>query len=200
MPIVSIPTTPGYVEAAPEFIDNNRKLVPSGGAGVTQTLQRLGSRWALNVTLPPVREGTSMLALTTAILRARSEGASYPWPQPGLTIGTPGSPVVNGAGQTGTVLVLRSGAASYQYREGQAISILTGGRRYLHIVQATITASGAGGVTLSIFPMLRVSPTDGAAVEVAAPRIEGDITRDNFSWAHDRDSWVPLSFRIEEIA
>lgn len=200
MPIIAIPTLTGYVEATPEFIDNNRKLVPSGGAGVTQTLQRLGSRWALNVALPPMREGADVRALTTAILRARSEGASYPWPQPGLVIGTPGAPVVNGAGQTGTVLLLRSGAASYQYRAGQAISILAGGRRYLHIVQADVTASGAGAVTLSIYPMLRVSPADGAAVEVAAPIIEGDITAENFAWTHDRDDWVSLAFRIEEVA
>lgn len=200
MPIIAIPTLTGYIDATPEFIDNNRKLVPSGGAGVTQTLQRLGSRFALNVTLPPMREGANTRATTTAILRARSEGASYPWPQPGLTIGTPGSPVVNGAGQTGTVLLLRSGAAGYAYREGQAVNLISGGRRYVHIVQAPATANGSGDVTLSIFPMLRVSPADGAAVEVAAPIIEGDITAENFAWTHDRDDWVSLAFRIEEVA
>jgi hypothetical protein len=30
--------------------------------------------------------------------------------------------------------------------------------------------------------------------------IEGSISRDNFSWSHDVDDFVPLAFRIEEVA
>jgi hypothetical protein len=199
MPAVVIPVLTGYVSAVPEFIDNNVRLVPPGG-GVVQTLYRLGSRWALNVALPVAKEGPNLRALTTAILTARSAGASYPWPQPGLVIGTPGSPLVNGAGQAGTALILKSVAAGYGFQVGQAISILTGGRRYLHLVTAAATASGGGAVTLAIYPMLRASPANNAPVEVAAPVIEGDITRENFSWEHDRDDFVPLAFRIEEVA
>jgi hypothetical protein len=199
MTAVAIPVLTGYVSAVPEFIDNGVRLVPPGG-GVVQRLSRLGSRWALNVALPPAREGANVRALTMAILTARSAGASYPWPQPGLVIGTPGSPLVNGAGQAGTALILKSVAANYAFQAGQAISILTGGRRYLHLVTAAATASAGGAVTLSIYPMLRASPANNAPVEVAAPVIEGDITRENFSWAHDPDDFVPLSFRIEEVA
>lgn len=199
MAAVAIPVSTGYVNAVPEFIDNSVRLVPPAG-GVSQTILRLGSRWALSVSLPQLREGPNLLAITTAVLTGRTLGASYPWPQPGLVIGTPGSPLVDGAGQAGMALVLKSVAAGYVFRVGQAISILTGGRRYLHIVTAAATASGGGAVTLAIYPMLRAPPANNAPVEVAAPVIEGSISRDNFSWSHDVDDWVPLSFRIEEVA
>jgi hypothetical protein len=199
MPVTAIPTTVPYRAAVPEFLDNDVRLTPPAG-GVTQTLQRLGSRWALSVELAPAKEGTAaFLALQTALLLGRRNGASYPWPQPGLSIGTPGSPVVNGAGQVGTTLAIRSGAASYQVRQGQFFNIISGGRRYLRQATQATTLNGSGAGTLTIWPPLPRPTVDGAAVELAAPVIEGNLT-EALSWPHDLDDWVYMAFRIEEVA
>jgi hypothetical protein len=199
MTAVQIPLSTGYARATPRFVDFGTVQTPPGG-GVAQRLDRLGSRWALDIQLAMTREGASLRALVAALLQARSAGASYPWPQPGLTIGTPGTVLVNGAGQTGLVLVVDSMTASYPVQAGQFFSILTGGRRYLHMVTAAVTASVGGAATLSIFPMLRVSPADNSPCEFAAPVIEGLIEGAQMAWDHDRDSWVPLSFSIAEVA
>jgi hypothetical protein len=197
MAVVPIPTNVGFQTAVPEFIDNDVRLTPPGG-GVRQTLQRLGSHWALSVQVRPTLEGPAFLSLEVPLLLGRRQGASYPWPQPGLVIGSPGSPVVNGAGQLGTTLAIRSGAAGYVVRAGQFVSVTIGSRRYLRQATQATTLNGSGAGTLTIWPPLPRATVDGAAVEIAAPVIEGDLT-EPLNWQHALHSWIPLSFRIEEV-
>ncbi len=96
-------------------------------------------------------------------------------PQPGLDIGNPGAPVVNGSGQAGLALMLRGFAAGYVVREGQFFSIIHGGRRYLHCAESDATANFSGGLILGLYPMLRIKPLDGAVCEFAKPYIEGIV-------------------------
>jgi hypothetical protein len=198
MPVVAIPTNVGFQTAQPEFVDNDVKLRPPAG-GVSQTLKRLGSHWALSVQLRPAAEGPAFLSLQVPLLLGRREGASYPWPQPGLVIGSPGSPVVNGAGQLGTTLAIRSGAAGYVVRLGQFLNVTIGSRRYVRQATQATTLNGSGAGTLTIWPPLPRPTIDGAAVELAAPVIEGDLTLP-LNWQHLLHSYIPLSFRIEEVA
>src|SRR3546814_1996587 len=79
------------------------------------------------------------------------------WPQPGFTIGAPGSPLVSTAASGGTALAIKSLTPSYAIREGQFFSSVHGGRRYVHMFTASVVASGTGTVTASIFPPLRTS-------------------------------------------
>jgi hypothetical protein len=202
MAVIAIVPPRGFVVARPRLIDFSKTLTPPMG-GETQRLRRLGTRWALSVQLPVIREGEVLAALIADILAARNEGASYPWPQPGIVIGTPGAPAVNGAGQTGSAINLRGFAAGYSVRKGQFFSVTVSGRRYLHQFSAARVADGGGFIAgAAIFPMLRRSPGDGAILDLN-PVIEGDITADNadgFEWEHDRDDQVPLQFSIVEAA
>ena len=200
MPI-AIPTTKGWRRATPEFIDSGVTQRPSTGLGVTQRLERLGSRWALTVELAPIREGSEWIEFALALLQARSEGASYPFPQPGVVTNSPApGPVrINGAGQTGSNLVLNGFNTGYVVKKGQFISLTLGARRFLHQATAT-TAESGGALTLPIFPMLRASPDNLGAPELIAPPITGSVTRDNFSWEHGFTPYMPLTFRIEEDA
>lgn len=199
MTAVTIPQLTGYAKASPRFIDFGLTQTPPGG-GVAQRIDRLGSRWALDVQLPVIQEGANLRALVTPLLLARSAGASYPWPQPGLTIGTPGAALVNGAAQAGLTLLLDGMTPGYVISQGQFFSIFTGGRRYLHMASAAATVSGGGAVALPIFPMLRVSPADNAPVDFVSPVIEGLIEGQQMQWDHNVDQWVPLSFSIHEVA
>jgi hypothetical protein len=199
MAAVAIPVLRGYAKATPRFIDFGLTQTPPGG-GVSQRLDRLGSRWALDLEFPNTQEGATLRSLLVPLLLARSAGASYPWPQPGLTIGSPGSVLVNGASQTGTTLNVDAFAASYPVQAGQFFSILTGGRRYLHMVTAAVTASGGGVAALSIFPALRTSPADNSPCNFLSPVIEGLIAGQEMAWDHDLDAYVPVSFSIAESA
>jgi len=167
MAAVPIPEFTGYARAKPRFMNFGLTQTPQGGLGAVGTrLDRLGSRWALDVSLPIMPEGTELRALLVALVEASSLGASYSWPLSGLIVGTPGTPLVNGANQSGESLILDGMTPAYVVQKGQFFSIFTGGRRYLHMVRAAATVSGAGAVTLSIAPMMRVRPANNAAVNL----------------------------------
>ena len=199
MPIL-LPSTPAYRKASPEFIDNGVDQAPSTGAGVNQRLERLGSHWALTVDLPPVKEGPDWLEWQVALALARSQDASYPWPQPGLVTNSPsaGSPVIAGAGQTGSTLNLSGIGAGYPIKKGQFLSVVKGARTYLYQCTAA-TVPSAGAAAVPIWPPLRASPDNGSAVELVAPKISGRLTA-ALSWSHETHSYVFTGFRIEERA
>lgn len=162
--------------AVPKLLDwGSDQKAPMGGG--FQRLNRLGNRFALDITYPRLKPEPDGRILIARLRRAKTEGALFPFPQPGLDIGNPGNPVVNGAGQTGTVLVLRGFTAGYVLREGQYFSIIHGGRRYLHCAAGDFIASPDGIMIVTLDPMLRMDGLqDGAVAEVAKPYIEGIVS------------------------
>jgi len=138
-------------------------------------------------------------AVITALLQGLSDKLLVAFPQPGLTIGDPGTPVVSGAGQTGSSLMISGFSNGYQIRNGQFFSIVQGGVRYLHRARADVTApTGGGAVSIPILPMLKVSPANGATCEFASPKIEGFVEGNEASWTTGLVENVGLSFRIVE--
>src|SRR3546814_19762864 len=97
------------------------------------------------------------------------------WPQPGFTIGAPVSPLVSTAASGGTALAIKSLTPSYAIREGQFFSIVHGGRRYVHMLTASVVASGTGTVTASTFTPLRTSISVIDVVAIAAPKTERTV-------------------------
>lgn len=161
-------------KAVPKLLDWGADQKSPGG-GAFQRLNRLGNRFALEISYPRLKPEPDGRILASRLRRAKTEGALFPVPQPGLVIGNPGAPVVNGAGQAGNVIALRGFAAGYTVREGQFFSMIHAGRRYLHCANADATANGSGQLTLSIHPMLRIVTTNGAICEFAKPYIEGIV-------------------------
>lgn len=162
-------------KAVPRLVDAGA-IQQGGPGGVAQRLNRLGSRFALDIAYPRLRPEPDGRVLAARVRRAVTDGALFPFPQPGLTIGAPGSPVVSGAGQQGSTLLIRGFTVGYQYREGQFFSVIIGGRRYLYQATADGLANGSGQANVPIFPMIRLPAPDGAICEFAQPYIEGFIT------------------------
>lgn len=100
--------------------------------------------------------------------------------QTGLDTGAPGSPLVAGAGQAGSILNIDGVAEGYTVRKGQFVSIVTNALRYLYQVTADVTADESGAVALPVFPLLRVTPNDNDVVEIAQPYIEGLVQFEGF--------------------
>jgi len=161
--------------ATPKLLDFGADIVPPMG-GAAQRLNRIGNRWALDIVYPRLRPEPDGRILMACIRRAKTEGALFPFPQPGLAIGNPGTPMVDGAGQLGSILNLRGFVPGYIVLEGQFFSIIYGGQRYLHAANADTAADGSGKMPLAIHPMLRISPNDGAVCEFAQPYIEGFLS------------------------
>lgn len=164
-------------KAVPKLLDYGADQKSAMG-GASQRLNRLGNRFALDIAYPRLKPDPDGRVLGAALRQAKTEGALFPFPQPGLEIGAPGSPVVNGGGQLGAVLQLRGFSPNYVIRAGQFFSIVHGGRRYLHCANfdQDWPANGAGQVALPIHPMLRISPANGAICEFAKPYIEGPVS------------------------
>ena len=105
--------------------------------------------------------------------RALRDGVTMRIRQPGLVIGNPGAPKVNGAGQTGTTLQADGFSAGYAVRKGQFFALIASGQRYLHQAAVGASASAGGVLAISIEPRLRLSPADNADIEFANVSIDG---------------------------
>lgn len=194
---IALPTSPQPNAAVPSYLDWGGVLTPVFG-GADQKLNRLGDRFALDVTMPEMRSADLGMGWVAKLILGQRQGVILPWPQPGFLPGTPGSPVVNGAGQAGSTLLLRGFAPRYAVRLGQFFSIVHGGRRYLHMAAADAAADADGNLSLAIAPMLRVSPANGAICEFAVPMIEGLLEGNTRDWNLTVAQTTGLSFRIKE--
>lgn len=91
---------------------------------------------------------------------------------PSYQLTAPGTPLVNGAGQSGNTLATDGWPASTTVlRMGDAFQLGSGATTRLHRLTANATSNGAGQCTLNFVPRLRVSPLDNAALVVAQPAV-----------------------------
>lgn len=171
------------------------RVPPLGGRA--QRVNRLGNRWAVEVSLPPMALPDAR-AWSAALTSAVQNGARWKLRQVGLTVTVGGGCQVNGAGQLGTSLVcdgaLRGGAVP----AGAFVSLLTGGVRYLHQTAAPVVANSSGALTLPLAEPLRVVPADNAPVEFA-PQIEGMIEADAAALTIDAARLGRMAFVLTEF-
>jgi hypothetical protein len=136
------------------------------------------------------------------LIRGVNEKASLKFPQPGIVIPQSVNYTVSGAvaATVGNILVATTQAAEVGkvFKEGQFITIIQGGIRFMYQVIAD-TAVGAGKTAnLPVQPPVRVSLTGGSVVEVLAPRIEGFVKNESMKWDIDNAKIYGLQFSIDE--
>ncbi|WP_426043704.1 hypothetical protein [Caulobacter sp. DWR3-1-2] len=193
---VTLPDTPSWASANPALLDFGAVLEPGLG-GPSQYVGRLGDRYEIAVQMPPMEAEVARVFISR-LTQAKKSSLLMPFPQAGVTIGAEGAPRVNGAGQAGTVLAIDGLPPAKAVKEGWFFSVVVAGRRYVHQITTDAVANGGGAVTLSIEPMLRVSPTDNAVVELAQPMLEGFVQSDGLPWSIDVATHVGLSFTVRE--
>ncbi|QTC88192.1 hypothetical protein [Brevundimonas pondensis] len=118
--------------------------------------------------------------------------------QPGLVIGAPGAPLINGANQSGRTLNLKGLTPGYVFRKGQWLSLIQNGQRFAYKSSAAATADGSGNMALPLRTMLRVPTLNNAVVEIAQPMVEGWPTIDTDSLTVGVDGLVTPRFTVEE--
>ena len=169
---VTLPTSPSPSSITPRLITTRGELRSAFG-GSMQRISRTGSRWAFDVVMPPM---TAATALEWVNILEEADTCILRLPEPGITIGSPGTPLVNGATQTGTSLITDAWTASYASPKGKFVGVSVSGLQYLYQTTTAVTASGAGAATLVLRPMLRASPADNAALIVNPATVEGFVT------------------------
>ena len=155
------------------------RFLPEVSAGIARspwTLQRQaqlnqGHVWAFEAILPPMKE-TDADAWITWRLKLKGPFGTFLMGDP-LRVsprGTgSGTPLVNGASQTGDNLVTDGWAASQiVLKAGDYVQLGSGLSTRLHKVLDDVTSDGAGNATLMLWPPVRPgdSPADTAALTI----------------------------------
>lgn len=189
---LTLPTDPAPAKMAIAMVSAKNTLTPAIG-GAEQELLRKGTRYALTFSMPVM---TYVQSMEWDDLMAEGDTVLMRVFQPGLVIQNPGTPLVKGAGQAGTSLVIDGLPNDYVIRKGQFLSVVSAGQRFLYRAKASAT-SVAGTATIPLRTMLRRPPNDNDVVEIAQPMIEGFV-RDLGEWAVGVDRLVGLQFAVRE--
>lgn len=192
---VTLPTSPSPRSITPRLITARGELRSTFGGSV-QRINRLGSRWAFDVEMPPMSHADALLWVG---LLTEADTCIMNLPEPGITIGAPGTPLVNGASQTGSSLITDAWSASYAIPMGKWVSVSVSSLVYLYQVTAAVTASAPGAATLAIRPMLRASPADNAALNINPATVEGFVSVPDGAFGISVNRLVEgLTFTLEE--
>ena len=200
MAVISLPTFPSPNGMQVMLRDFGGVLTPFLG-GPEQILVRAGTRFGVRVTIPPLRTDDLGRVYVARLLQGRTNGVLMKWPNLEFDPGTPGTPLVATHTASGSSIALKGLTPGYIIKEGQYFSIIIGGKRYLHMATANVTASGTGTATVNIFPLLRKAAAVDNVVELAQPMIEGFVSPgDELGWQIASNRFMDISFTIMESA
>jgi hypothetical protein len=153
-----------------------------------QIVAHPGQRWSASISLPPMKRQDAeywvafLLSLKGQVGTFLLGDPNCVVPQ-GAAATTPGTPLVNGANQTGSVLNidgLPSALANY-FLPGDYIQLGVTSSATLHKVLTATTSSGGGAAALDIWPSIRTAPVDDSAVVLVGAkgrfRLKENITQ-----------------------
>jgi hypothetical protein len=160
-----------------------------------------GQQWAGTFTLPPMQRATAEPWLAALISLNGQEGSFLAGDTANTAprgVGT-GTPLVKGAGQTGYDLVTDGWTTSQTgiLKAGDWLQLGTGTSSRLYKVMADANSNGSGEATLTLWPKLRSSPADNAAIVVNSPKGRF-MLGEEFDWSIDEAKVYGLSFAIVE--
>lgn len=193
MSVLTLPTSPTPASMGIALVSAKNTLSPAFG-GDEQDIQRKGSRYALTFAMPPMTYLTSM---DWDDLMAEGDTVLMRVFQPGFDPGAPGTPLVNGASQSGTSLIVDGLTPYYVIRKGQFLSVVTGGQHFLYRAASEVVANSDGAATIPLRTMLRRSPANNDVVKIAEPMIEGFV-RDLGEYTVAANHLVGMQFTVRE--
>lgn len=143
--------------------------------GPADIIERPGYRYAVQFTLPPLPSAKEARIFQSMLEQGSREDVSYPWPLDEKAVPA-GTPLVSAASPAGSVIPIKGLPPYYQFRQGQALAVISEGIRFVHKAAAATTASSGGTVTLPVFPYTRKAFLLNDVIEVERPRIGGILT------------------------
>lgn len=195
------------VEIPAEYLDYSLWLVRTGGLlepilnGVDQNISRLGDRLQIDITAMPQDLTGEGMAFLSRLFDAADDEALIAWPNDGMPRTGAGAVTVDGAvAANAIVLPIKGATPGFVFKEGLWFAILRAGRRYMHRVRGgDQTVPGTGKLNLLIGPRLRTAMVNNDALEIAAPKIQGNVLGDRHGWSQASGSHsAPVSFSIRE--
>lgn len=172
MTVLSFPAIRAPARAALHLPGSTQQQV-SPFDGSTQTLALPAQRWVGSMTWGPIPH-TDWRPLQAFLGALRGRAGRFTYVHPFTfrrATAAPGTPLVDGDGQTGIALATDGWTPSaVVMRAGDFLSFAdAAGRRRMHQVLEDVTASITGEATLSLVPPLRSAPPDDAALDLVTP-------------------------------
>lgn len=174
--------------------------------GEQQVYQYSGEWWECEVTMPPMRTANAREFISFLVSLRGQYGSMYlgDW-DCRTALGTAGSsagtPLVNGADQTGNSLICDGAPVSQTgyLKAGDYIQLGSGSTSRLHMVVADSNSDGSGNFTLSIEPALRESPTENLAIVVASTKGVFRLVSNATGWDTNAVSTYGITFGAREV-
>jgi hypothetical protein len=182
----------------PMMFQNSLMLEPFNGGDI-QRVDRLGDRWGASFVTPKLSEATSRDWQSFIINGLAGAIVVMDWIELGQPSRGYGTPLVRGASQLGSSLIIDGLSANQRIEPSKFFSIKDGAKRSLHTVRERVTADGSGIVTLNIWPMLPWSPSDNAVIELAKPKLQGIMTTQQENAMLDINRHVQVSATVRQV-
>lgn len=201
---LSMPATPGFAAIAWRRV-GVVGVAASPFTGQRQTYAWPGQWWEVDVTLPPMRSADVARPWVAWLVGLNGQEGSFLLGDSVHTaprgVGT-GTPLVNGGSQTGYDLVTDGWTAGQSniMRAGDWVQLGTGASSRLHMVMTDVSSNGSGGSTLTLWPALRTSPADNAALTVSACKGLFALTGNGDGWGNEeRKIYEGFRFTAREV-
>jgi hypothetical protein len=170
--------------------------------GQQQVYKHQGQWWEAEVSLPPMKREDAEQAVAF-LLKMNGAFGTFLLGDKSATatrgVGT-GTPLVNGASQTGDELITDGWTTSTTgiLKAGDWIQLGSASTTRLYKVLDDVNSDGSGNATINIFPNLRSSPDDNAALTVSNTKGLWRLSSNETQYSIDQMSVYGITFACVE--
>lgn len=197
--MIELPDSPAPANVTPGLLYFGSSITPPLG-GPTQTIERLGTRHKLKVTMPPLPNKDAAMAYLSKLRRGKSGGVRMAWPLGGFDPGDPGpAPAIRIERQIGKSFTLQGMRPGYIIKEGQFFSIESDGVHYLYEATEDREVLPTGNAeAFGCHPLIRATHSVGDTVHFVRPMIEGILIGQDLDWELSVEYLNEFEFEIHE--
>ncbi len=170
-----------------------------------QVVSHAGQRWEAEVSMPPMsradaEEWISFLVSLRGQLGTFTLGDPSGATARGRASSAPGTPLVNGASQTGGSLAIDgcTASATGYLKAGDYIQLGSGSSATLHKVLQDVNTPSGGDVTVDIWPHIRTAPADNSTVVVSNAKGLFRLSQNQTSWSISEATIFGVTFAAVE--
>jgi hypothetical protein len=171
----------------------------------TQVHKFQGARWEADISLPLMKREDAEIWIAFFMKLYGSVGSFLLGDPNGATprgsaATAAGTPVVNGASQTGNELDVDGlpASASGYLKAGDYIQLGSGSTARLYKVLDDVNSNASGEATITLWPDLRSSPSDGAAIVVSDAKGVFQLSTPITNWQINNAGFYQMSFGAVE--
>jgi len=170
-----------------------------------QVVQHTGQRWEAEISVAPMirsdaEQWVAFLVSLKGVLGTFLLGDPNGATAQGTCSLSPGTPLVNGADQTGDSLTIDGAPASITgyLKAGDYIQLGGGSSATLHKVLKDVTTNGSGQATLDLWPHIRTAPDNDATVTVGDCKGVFRLSANQTDWSINTSQIYGVTFSAKE--